>query len=154
MSGPALKQWDSHSSIHEAALGEAEQLTELLRRCVEREDEDKASEVACIVVEHWETRTLRHAESEEEGLYIELVEQHPEMKETVIALTRDHSLMRRLVGEIKGILGRRGSMDGVLKRLEALILVDLLHNEDEGKMIRWAADGKGRGDHAIESGAS
>lgn len=136
MSGPALKQWDSHSSIHEAALGEAEELTELLRQCIIHKHLDKALEVAFVIVEHWETRTLRHAESEEEGLYVELVGQHPEWKEYVTALTRDHSLMRHLTNEIKDILDHEGAFDEVLKRCEALILIDLLHNKDEGKMVR------------------
>lgn len=135
MSGPALKQWDSHSSIHEAALGEAEELTELLRHCIEKKDLEKALEVSYITVEHWETRTLRHAESEEEGIYVEFVEQTPGLKENVISLTRDHTLMRYLVGEIKDILSNRGSFDKVLKRFDALILIDLLHNGDEKKMI-------------------
>lgn len=135
MSGPALKQWDSHSSIHEAALGEALELTELLRLCITNKDLDKALEVAYITVEHWETRTLRHAESEEEGLYVELEGQHPEIKEILIALTRDHTLMRILVGEIKEILINRRDFNEVIKRFDALILINLLHNQDEGKLL-------------------
>src|SRR5690348_7873442 len=101
MSGPALKHWDSHSSIHEAALGEALELTALLRQCIEKKEWVKALEVAYIAIEHWETRTLCHADSEEEGLYVEFMEQFPEVKELIIALKRDHALLRKLVGEIK-----------------------------------------------------
>lgn len=135
MSGPALKQWDSHSSIHEAALGEAEELTELLRHCIEKEDLEKALEVTYIILEHWETRTLRHAESEEEGLYIEISEKTPELKETIIALTRDHTLMRYIVEDIKQILSKLGAFHEILTRFDALILIDKLHNIDEGKML-------------------
>jgi len=135
MSGPALKHWDSHSSIHEAALGEAMELTALLRQCIGKNELEKALEVAYIAIEHWETRTLCHAESEEEGLYIEFVEQSPGVKEQVIALIRDHTLLRKLVGEIKLILSRRGDFAEVIKRFDALILIDQLHNEDEGKLI-------------------
>ncbi len=136
MSGPALKHWDSHSSIHEATLGEAIELHELLRLCVDKQDLEKALEVAYITVEHWETRTLCHAEAEEEGLYLEIVEEQPEMKETIIALTRDHSLMRYLVNEIKQILLARGDFNEILQRFDAIILIDLIHNKDEGKLIR------------------
>ena len=135
MSGPALKQWDSHSSIHEAALGEAEELTELLRHCIAKEELEKALEVACIAIEHWESRTLCHAASEEEGLYRELAEQKPELQQTIVALTRDHTLMRCLIAEIKQILSKRGAFREILKRFDALILIDQLHNGDEGKMI-------------------
>lgn len=135
MSGPALRHWDSHCSIHEAALGEAEELTELLHQCVVNQDMEKALEVAYIIVEHWETRTLCHAEEEEKGLYLELVDKHPEVKEFVTALTRDHTLMRHLINEVKEILLSRGDFSEVLKRFDATILIDLLHNKDEGKLI-------------------
>lgn len=135
MTGPALKQWDSHSSIHEAALAEAMELTVLLRQCIGKKELEKALEVAYITVEHWETRTLRHAESEEEGLYIEFVEQDPGVKEQVIALTRDHTLLRKLVGEIKEVLSCRGDFAEVIKRFDALILIDQLHNEEERNLI-------------------
>ncbi|MEX1029482.1 MAG: hemerythrin domain-containing protein [Paenibacillaceae bacterium] len=136
MSGPALKHWDSHSSIHEAALNEATELTELLRQCIDKQDYEKAMEVAYITIEHWETRTLCHAEAEEEGLYVELVGKQPEVKEFVMALTRDHSLMRYLAIEIKQILQDHDSFDKVMKRFDAMILIDLLHNRDEEKLVK------------------
>lgn len=135
MSGPALKHWDSHSSIHEAALGEAAELTELYRECLRLKENDKALEVAHITVEHWETRTLQHAKSEEEGLYKEITEKNPEARDTIIALTRDHSLMRHLVEEVKHILAEGEPNEDVLQRFHALILIDVLHNEAEGKLI-------------------
>ncbi|WP_232699245.1 hypothetical protein [Brevibacillus daliensis] len=135
MSGPALRHWDSHSSIHESALGEATELTELFRLCIENEDFKKALEIAYITVEHWETRTLQHASSEEEGLYKEITETTPEAKEIIIALTRDHTLMRYLVREVKEIVSNQGSFEEILKRFQALILIDTLHNEDEGILL-------------------
>lgn len=131
MSGPALKHVESHAAIHEAALNEAAELTELLDRLVQDEHLDKALEVAFIIVEHWETRTLRHAESEEEGLYKELAETTPELKESIIGLTRDHDLLRLLVTEIKTMLNEGGIDDVVVQRFQALILVDQLHNQAE-----------------------
>jgi hypothetical protein len=136
MTGPALKQWDSHSSIHEAALGEAIELTELLRQCVAHDDLRKATEIAYIAVEHWESRTLRHAESEEEGLYVDLVKADPEVIGTITALTRDHDLLRKMVNEIKDLLGTSDDYVEVLKRFDALIIVDLLHNQDEGQLLQ------------------
>jgi hypothetical protein len=135
MSGPALRHLDSHSSIHEAALTEAMELTGLLSQLLKEEQLEKAAEVAYIAVEHWETRTLRHAESEEDGLYKELAETSPELKNAVIALTRDHTLLRQLVIEIKEILLRDGMNDQVLQRFQALILVDQLHNREEERLL-------------------
>ncbi len=135
MSGPGLKHVDSHSAIHEAALNEAEELTELLDKLLQDNHLEQALELAYVIVEHWETRTLRHAESEEAGLYKELVENKPELTSDVIALTRDHELLRLLVGEIKHILDEEGINDTVVQRFQALIYVDLLHNQIEEKIL-------------------
>ncbi|WP_022794970.1 hypothetical protein [Marinococcus halotolerans] len=45
MSGPALRKVESHSSIHEAALTEASELTELLESLVSKNDNDKAYQI-------------------------------------------------------------------------------------------------------------
>src|SRR5699024_9169857 len=101
MSGPGLRHVDSHSAIHEAALIEATELTGLLKEVIEKEEMDKALELAFVIVEHWETRTLRHADSEEQGLYKEISESTPELKDDIVALTRDHDILRKIVASIK-----------------------------------------------------
>lgn len=135
MSGPGLRSVDSHAAIHEAAINEAKELNEMMEKLLRKEDADKALEVAYIAVEHWETRTLRHADSEEEGLYKELMQDHPELKDSVLKLTRDHDTMRWLVKEIKQLLDSEGMNKGVLERFHALVHVDLYHNEEEEKML-------------------
>ncbi|SRR5690606_5296653 len=135
MSGPALKKLDSHALIHEAALTEAEELTSLFSRLLLEEETVKAKEVALIIVEHWETRTLKHAEAEEKGLYKEVVENNPDLKEVVIQLTRDHDLLRLLVKEIKELLANNKVDMEILQRFHALLLVDKYHNEEEENVI-------------------
>ncbi|MEN1969419.1 hemerythrin domain-containing protein [Lentibacillus sp. N15] len=135
MSGPALKHADSHAAIHEAALNEAAELTELLDRLVKDGHADKALEVAFVTLEHWETRTLRHADSEEEGLYKELAEADPTLKNSIIELTRDHDLLRLLAKEIKTLLDEGTVTDTVVQRFQSLILVDQLHNQAEEKIL-------------------
>lgn len=135
MTGPALRRVDSHSSIHEAMLEEARELTDLLSMCISRQELERAAEVAAIIVEHWESRTLQHAQSEEEGLYQEAVQSRPDLRDAVITLTRDHNLMRYLIRDIKDILQRDGATVEVVQRFYALILIDTLHNEDEERMI-------------------
>ncbi|MBT2214901.1 hypothetical protein KK120_03595 [Virgibacillus dakarensis] len=135
MSGPALKHVDSHAAIHEAALHEAAELTGILDHLIRDEQFDKALEVALVTLEHWETRTLRHADSEEEGVYKELVETTPSLKESIIGLTRDHDLLRLLVKEIKVMLDEGIINDTIVQRFQALILVDQLHNQAEEKIL-------------------
>lgn len=131
MSGPSLKKVDAHSSIHEAALNEARELRELYRHCLVKDKKDKALQVAEITIEHWETRTLKHAESEEEGMYKEMVDENPELHEVVIELTRDHNLMRNVVEQMKEFLGKKKVGEEFISFIDALIIIDEIHNEDE-----------------------
>lgn len=131
MSGPSLKKVDSHSLIHEATLNEARELRELYQHCLVKGKNEKALQVAEITLEHWETRTLKHAESEEEGLYKEMVEEHPELHDTVVELTRDHDLMRNVVEQMKGFLTEKKVSEEFIRLMDALIIIDEIHNEDE-----------------------
>ncbi|MBB6446372.1 hemerythrin domain-containing protein [Bacillus benzoevorans] len=131
MSGPSLKKQDAHSSIHEAALNEAIELREILKKCLENKESEKATQVAQIIIEHWESRTLKHAESEEDGLYKELVQEDPNVTKLVNQLTRDHDLMRRIVGEMNELLIKNEMNERMLSLLDALIVIDSIHNEDE-----------------------
>jgi hypothetical protein len=135
MSGPGLRSIDSHAAIHEAAINEAKELNQILKKLLLKNEKEKALEVAYIAVEHWETRTLRHAESEEQGLYKEIVKEEPELKDSVLQLTRDHDTLRWLVQEIKALLDAEGMSDEVLERLYALVYVDLYHNETEERVL-------------------
>lgn len=131
MSGPSLKKFDAHSSIHEAALNEAKELRDLFDQCLKKGDKEKALNIGEIIVEHWETRTLKHAEAEEEGLYKEIVAESPSLKEAVIQLTRDHDLMRNLVGQMKKMLEKREVSETFRSLADGLILIDEIHNEEE-----------------------
>src|SRR5690625_1168487 len=135
MSGPGLKHVDSHSSIHEAALNEEIELNEIITELFEVNEFDKALEVAYVAVEHWETRTLKHAEEEEKGLYEELVDMSPDLKEDIIRLTRDHDLLRIVVNEIKELLKKEGINEMVLQKFYSLVHVDLIHNATEEKIL-------------------
>lgn len=131
MSGPSLKKPDAHSSIHEAALNEAKELRDIFQRCLEDGQKEKALQVAEVIIEHWETRTLKHAESEEEGLYKEMVEENPELKDLVVQLTRDHDIMRRIIQQMKEMLHKQEVDEEFTALMDAVIIVDLIHNEDE-----------------------
>lgn len=135
MSGPALKHVDSHTAIHEAALNEAIELTNLLDKLVQDKQTEKATELSYVLIEQWETRTLRHAESEEEGLYKEILEDKPELKGDIVSLTRDHNLLRILIKEIKSTLKDNSISDAVVQQFQALIIVDELHNKMEMEVL-------------------
>jgi hypothetical protein len=131
MSGPSLKKQDAHSSIHEAALNEAKELRNLFHKCLKNGETERSFQVAEIAVEHWESRTLNHAEAEEEGLYKEMVEENPDFQPLVIQLTRDHDLMRRMVGQMKELLLINEIDERMLSLMDSLYIVDSIHNSDE-----------------------
>jgi hypothetical protein len=131
MSGPSLKKTESHSSIHEAALNEAKELRNLYQKCLEDGEHEKALQVAEIAIEHWETRTLKHAEAEEEGLYKDMVEEKPALEKLVNQLTRDHDLMRRIVEDMKERLQTQKADYRMITLFDSLVIIDEIHNEDE-----------------------
>lgn len=135
MSGPGLKHVDSHAAIHEAALNEARELNELMAKLLQEGESNKALEVAYVAIEHWETRTLRHAAAEEEGLYLELLEEHPELKDNIVALIRDHNTMRYFVEKIKRALEQDGITEEVLQLFHGLVQVDAYHNLEEERIL-------------------
>ncbi|GHH98372.1 hemerythrin domain-containing protein [Neobacillus kokaensis] len=131
MSGPSLKKKDAHTSIHEAALNEAKELRDLLQKCLRNGEEKKAIQVAEITIEHWESRTLKHAEAEEEGLYKEMAAINPKVEHLVAQLTRDHDLMRRIVQTMKRELETQTVDERMLTLLDCLVIIDEIHNDDE-----------------------
>ncbi|MEY2193288.1 hemerythrin domain-containing protein [Neobacillus sp. BF23-41] len=131
MSGPSLRKPDAHSSIHEAALNEAVELRDLFQKCLEDGEKEKAFQVIEVAIEHWESRTLKHAEAEEEGLYKDIVDENPDMISTVIQLTRDHDLMRRIVENMKERLQSHQPDQLMITLLDSLVIIDQIHNDDE-----------------------
>lgn len=53
------------------------------------------------------------------------------MEKTVIQLTRDHDLMRRIVEEMKERLQAKELDDRMIMLIDSLIVIDEIHNEDE-----------------------
>ena len=131
LSGPSLRKPDAHSSIHDAALNEAVELRDLFQKCLEDGEKEKAFQVIEVAIEHWESRTLKHAEAEEEGLYKDIVDENPDMISTVIQLTRDHDLMRRIVENMKERLQSHQPDQRMITLLDTLVIIDQIHNEDE-----------------------
>ena len=147
VSGPGLSQKGAHHAIHQAAFHEAEQLTLALRQALRAGDQQHALQLAAVLIEHWQIRTLRHADAEETGWYHELLAERPELHDDIIALTRDHELLRILMVEIQGILSARGIASGVVERFEAMLLLNGIHSRTEEHRLL------GRETESVESSA-
>lgn len=122
--GPALKQIEAHRLIHMAAFTEAMDLWKMARSLCRQGDPFKARLVVEVFLEHWESRTLRHAEEEEGALYPLWISENPALEPTVSELRDQHEAMRGLLERIKtsvsnlGHFGMLGLM-GDLMRLSA-----------------------------------
>ena len=145
MSGPALHQRHAHSAIHEAAYGEAEELTNLLQDLLLQQDHQKAVQIVSLLIEHWMTRTLRHAEEEEVGLYEEILAKDKEILPLIVSLKRDHQLLRIALDDVKGMLSRIDEtainanqtevLLSILERFKVLLWLNQVHSRTEEQTL-------------------
>lgn len=131
MSGPSLHKLTAHRSIHNGALTEARDLLVVLEQVYKEGHEEHSNIAARTLVEHWETRTIAHADSEEDGFYQKKVEDNPALQEMIIMLKRDHQLFRILINDIKQILDEFGVNDDVIDRFKTIYVLVQIHNRDE-----------------------
>lgn len=135
MSGPSLRQLHAHHAIHEGALSGAVTKTEEVEDLLRAKEYEVAHQAADHLLEYWETRIISHADAEEEGFYQEMIDQKPELKQTVADLTRDHDILRIIVADIKILLAEEGLSYEVMKQFLALLVVNAIHSRDEERLL-------------------
>lgn len=135
MAGPALKQLHSHRAIHEGGLSGAVAKTEEMMTYLKNGDLATANKAADALIDYWLTRVISHADAEEEGFYSEVTEQQPELKDTVIQLTRDHDLLRIIVKDIQELREKENLSPAVLHKFHALIVVNEIHSREEERLL-------------------
>lgn len=135
MTGPSLRKKNAHHSIHDGIYSEARDLTSLLKKMVNENETEHLSEISDALVEHWEKRTLAHADSEEEGFFVEKLQDHPELEEIIIKLKRDHQLMHLVLDQIKETLAGEGVTDTAIRGFDTLLVLFQIHNTEEEKHL-------------------
>lgn len=136
MSGPSLHKLNAHRSIHDGAVAEGRELMELMMEVYTEKKQTHARMAAEALIEHWETRVIAHADSEEEGFYQDKLDQRPEMTETLAMLRRDHDLLRILVKEARELLDENeGVNDDVIDRLRSVYVLVQIHNREEETLL-------------------
>ena len=135
MSGPSLRQLHAHHAIHQGALSGALTKTEEVEDLLRAKEFEVARQAADHLLEYWETRIISHADAEEEGFYQEMLEQKPELKQTVADLTRDHDIMRIIAADIKKLLVEEGVSYEVMKQFHALLVVNAIHSREEERLL-------------------
>ncbi|MCM3637201.1 hemerythrin domain-containing protein [Sporosarcina luteola] len=135
MSGPALKQLQAHRSIHEGGLSGAVSKTELLIEFLQEGDMKSADRAADELIDYWKSRVISHADAEEEGLYLEIKKENPELEEAITQLTRDHDLLRIIVKDIEMLRETEKLSPTVLQKFYALLVVNEIHSRDEERLL-------------------
>ncbi|MFJ7725759.1 hemerythrin domain-containing protein [Neobacillus sp. NPDC097160] len=110
---------------------EARDLTNVLKEQVREKKAENSNEVCDALIEHWETRTLAHAQSEEEGFFVEKLKEQPDLHDTIIKLKRDHQILELIVMSIKEKKEDKGVTEEILPYFDALLVVFELHNHEE-----------------------
>jgi hypothetical protein len=135
MVGPSLRQLHAHHAIHEGGLSGAIDKTEEVEELLEMKEYEVARQAADHLIEYWETRILSHAEAEEEGFYQEKEAGNPELATDIVKLTRDHELLRIIVGDIKSRIAEEGVTADIMHQFHALIVVNAIHSREEERLL-------------------
>ncbi|HIS29505.1 MAG TPA: hypothetical protein IAA78_08570 [Candidatus Avamphibacillus intestinigallinarum] len=138
MVGPALRKQHSHKSIHDGAHAEASELTEIVERLFEEQRAEECLKAGEMLIEFWQTRVIAHADSEEEegGLYHEMKEKEPALRDDIIQLTRDHDILRKLVSELeKDVPEKKAIEQEHLHKFRALLIVNEIHSRSEEAIL-------------------
>ncbi|MNJ34161.1 hypothetical protein D3C77_288610 [compost metagenome] len=133
--GPSLRQLHAHHAIHEGGIAGAIHKTEIYQQLFLREEMELAGEALEELLDYWETRIISHADAEEDGFYQEVVEREPDLQDTVKKLIRDHDLLRIIVADIREMRKAEGLVPEIMKKLEALIVVNEIHSRDEERLL-------------------
>lgn len=133
--GPSLRQLHAHHAIHEGGIAGAIQKTEIYQQLFLREEMEVAGEALEELLDYWETRIISHADAEEDGFYQEVVERQPDLQDAVKKLIRDHDLLRIIVADIREMIKVEGLVPEIMKKLEALIVVNEIHSRDEERLL-------------------
>jgi len=135
MSGPSLYKLDAHKSIHDGVVSEGKEILDLLIKVLGENQKEHAKMAAEALVEHWETRLIAHADSEEETFYDDMAKKQPELQEQITKLKRDHDLFRILSNEIKELIGKKDIDDEIIDRFKAIYVLAQIHNQQEEEVL-------------------
>src|SRR5699024_2417638 len=133
--GPALRKLTSDKSIHDGAQAEAEELTNVVKKLFIEGRKGESKKVAHELVKFWEQRIIAHADAEEEGLYLEIVEENHELGKDDHIINRDHDLMLDLIKHMKKMLEENMVTKDMMNILHACLLINDIHSRSEEELL-------------------
>lgn len=134
--GPALRKLAAHRSIHDGAYAEARDLTDVTAKLFEDERKEDCLKAAEALIEYIESRIIAHADAEEEGLYLEVQEENPELIKEIHMLTRDHDLLRIILNKIKEQLKETNEVTRtMIHQFYSILIVNEIHSRSEEEKL-------------------
>src|SRR5699024_6493934 len=125
-----------HRAIHEGAQDEAKSTTaEMIQLYHAGEDKD-ALQTARMLKKAWEERIIAQADTKDEGLIPDLLQQEETDQKGIHMMMRDHDLFRQIAASIKETLDQDNKVtQEMIYEFTSLIIINGLHHKGEEKYI-------------------
>jgi len=131
-SGPALRQFASHQAIHDAAQAQAREFTEITSALYKAGEKEECLKAAKELLRHWEEKIIAHADSEDNGLFVELLEEGNIEHKHIHMLMRDHDLFRQIASYIKSLIEDHHKVTTeMIHAFQTLVVLNDFHHRGE-----------------------
>ncbi len=131
-SGPALRQLASHQAIHDAAQAQAKEFTEITAALYHDGQAEECLKAAKELLKHWEEKIIAHADSEDNGLFSELLEEGNIEHKHIYMLMRDHDLFRQIAAHIKSLIEEQNKVTiETIHAFQTLVVLNNFHHRGE-----------------------
>ncbi len=134
MSGPALKKKKSHMMIHMAVEGEIEEALAVLDG-YNRNAESINGIAVKTLIDLWHDKVIAHADEEEASLYVEIKMAVPGMDATLLKLSRDHDLLRKLLVNLSTEYSTHRDYAEMSMINHTMLNILKIHSSDEMAML-------------------
>lgn len=135
MSGPALRQIESHHAIHQSAWLEANDVLEHAAALRHTHDGDRFVRVVEVFLEVVEMRILSHAHEEELGLYDEWMKSNEMHGLSVASLVQEHEALRQIAVRVEMAMTDKNH-DGAMVHMHEFLRVLAEHANHEEELLR------------------
>lgn len=134
--GPALRQLTSHRAIHDGGQMQAKDLTAIMIQLFHKQEEKDCYQAAKDLLKHWEEKIIAHADTEDEGLFPDLLKEEGTNQKGIYMMMRDHDLFRKIAASIKDKLNKENKVtQEIIYEFTSLIIINDHHHKGEEKYL-------------------
>ncbi len=134
VSGPALRQNESHHAIHQSAWLEASDVFEGAATLHRMNEVDRFARVVEVFLEVIEMRILSHAHEEEIDLYEEWLKSGAWCRPPIASLVHEHDTLRALASGIEASM-IKDNHESALTQMREFLRVSANHASHEEQLL-------------------